>query len=248
MASSQRKYKVKDVEMLITASTIIECAIKNKTFLQPKRSKWEDPFFVELKSRIDAAIKTFLGLDSAKELRQCTQVLKAIQKQAISLLAELKVQISEDFRKDKGRRDEILHQLGFSSFLKISRNNDQEGLIQILYQFKANLTEYILDEIVSEGTDIATLDAIIGLADALKNTNVHQESLKGQRKTVTATMSMELNEIYHEVISIGLIAAKLYKDNADMKQRFSFNKVSKALNATSKSASKSADEAAHKAA
>lgn len=37
MNSVSRNYKVKDVEMLITASTIIENAIANKAVLQAKR-------------------------------------------------------------------------------------------------------------------------------------------------------------------------------------------------------------------
>jgi hypothetical protein len=51
-----RNYKCKDVEMLITAATINESAIKNKTFLQSKRANWADPFFEDFKAEIDQTI------------------------------------------------------------------------------------------------------------------------------------------------------------------------------------------------
>lgn len=244
MPRSKRRYKVKDVDMLIAASTILETAIKNKTFLQSKRSKWADPFFYSTKARVDEATRTFLGLDSAKELRQATQAVYAIQRQAIAVLSELKVQISADFNKDKLRRDEILNQLGFASFYSKSRKYEQEALISLLYQFNANLTEGLRAEIADKGTELATLDAILGFADILKTANVGQEVLKGQRKSMTAHMTEELNGIYNEMIGICVVASRLYKDNPGMKQRFSFKKVLQALNAKPKSAAETDQKAA----
>lgn len=230
METLTRAYTVKDVDLLVSASTIVESAINNKSFLQTKRSNWADPFFDDLKLRIDAATQTFLGVDSAKELRGATQALLTIQKQATKDLALCKVQIEEDFKIDKTRRAEILKQLGFTDFLKKVQLGDQEGLIQLLYQFKTNLTPSLKEEIVAKGMAKATLDAIIGYADNLKMANVSQESLKGLRKTITAAGIKEFNEIYSQVMSICKIASKFYLDNPPVKEQFSFAKVSKTLN------------------
>ena len=105
-----RDYKVKDVDMLITAATITESAITNKTFLQSKRSTWADPFFDDLKIQIDKAIQIHLGVDSAKKLRESTQVVYNIQNNAIKDLAEVKIQIVEDFKDTPARQSEILNQ------------------------------------------------------------------------------------------------------------------------------------------
>src|ERR1700761_3454499 len=106
MSATPRSYNTKDVDMLVTASTIVETAIANKAFLQSKRNTWADPFFDDLKTRMDGALQNYLGVDSAKELRQSTTVLKGIQAQAIKDLAEAKVQLVEDFKSNKLRRDE----------------------------------------------------------------------------------------------------------------------------------------------
>jgi hypothetical protein len=244
MTSSQRNYNVKDVDMLITVSTIMETAIKNKTLLQSKRSYWADPFFEDLKARVEASIKACLGLDSAKDLRQATLMLYSIQKQAYIVLAEIKIQIMEDFKKDKLRRDEILNQLGFTYLLNNAKRNDQEVLINMLYQFRANLTPELRNEISQKGTNAESLDTVVGFSESLKNANVGQEGFKGERRNLTTEMRIELNAIYDEVITITKIASKFYKDKPNIKDQFSFSKVSKALNASSKSDTESVPKAA----
>lgn len=230
----QRHYKVKDVDMLVTASTIVETAIANKTFLQSKRTTWTDAFLENLKADINKAIQAHLGVDGAKELRQSTIAVTAIQKQAIKDLAEAKVQIREDFKKDKPRRDEIIKQLGFTFYHKNAQKGDQEALINLLFQFKTNLTDKLKTEIVDAGTPKLLLDTIAGYADTLKEANITQETFKGAKKTLTAAASTAFNDIYDKVITICKIASKLYKDKQDMKEQFSFSKVSKALNLQAK--------------
>jgi len=230
MKTDNRLYHAKDVDMLVTAATIVENAISNKSFLQTKRSTWADPFFDELKLKIETATQTFLGVDSAKELRGATQALMVIQKQAIKDLAECKVQVTEDFKSDKTRRGELLRQLGFTGYLKDAQKGDQEALLNLLYQFKTNLTPSLKDEIVTKGTAKQILDAIIAYADGLRNANVNQENFKSQRKTITVAAVNEFNDIYNQVISICKISAKFYKDEPAVKDQFSFAKVLKSLN------------------
>jgi hypothetical protein len=232
--TTQRNYNTKDVDMLITASTIIESAIINKEFLQTKRTTWADPFFDDLKTKIGTAIQDHLGVDSAKELRQSTQTLLSIQKQALKDLAEVKIQISEDFKADKTKQTEILNQLGFTAYHKDAQNGDQEALINLLFHFKTNLTNTLQDDITNAGTAPTLLDTITAYADTLKDADITQEGYKGQRKIITTAAVAEFNEIYDSVISICKIAANFYKDQPDLQDQFSFAKVSKTLNHTAK--------------
>lgn len=117
-----RKYNTKDVDMLVAISSIMESAITHKDFLISKRASWADPYFYNIKNRIDTSIHQYLGVDSALQLRESTQVVLGIQKQAMEKLAEAKVQISEDFKSDKARRDEVLKQLGFTSYYQKTKN------------------------------------------------------------------------------------------------------------------------------
>ena len=229
-----RDYKVKDVDMLITAATITESAIANKTFLQSKRSTWADPFFDDLKIQIDKAIQIHLGVDSAKKLRESTQVVYNIQNNAIKDLAEVKIQIVEDFKDTPARQSEILNQLGFTAYHKDAQKRDQEALINLLYQYKTNLTPELKTEIVDKGTAALALDNITAYADTLKTANVIQEGNKGERKVITSEAVMEFNKIYNKVITITRISSKFLKDKPALKDQFSFAKVAKTLNATKK--------------
>ncbi len=230
MPAEKRKYTGKDTEMLIATSTIIETAIANKTFLLSKRATWADPYFGNIKTLIDSSIQANLGTDSGKSLRQSTQAIAAVQANALNDLALFKVQVTEDFKKDKIRSKEIITQLGFTSYLTKAQKGDQEALTSLLYQFKQNITPALSTEISSKGTDAALITTITGYADTLKNANVSQETFKGAKKTVTAAALKEFNMIYDQVISIAKIASKFFKGQPDLQSQFSYSKVVKALN------------------
>lgn len=227
-----RNYKCKDVELLLSAATIIDSAIAKKDFLQSKRSTWKDPFFEDFRNEIDKAIQDHLGQDNAKGLRNATQAVLANQSAALKDLAEVKVQIEEDFKNEPIQKTEILNTLGFTAFHSKTKNKDQEALISLLYQFKTNLTPQLQDTITAKGTAQDLLDKVISHADELKDTNIIQEGKKGTRKELTDDGIIALNNIYDKVISIAKISAKFFKEQPAIQEQFSFSKVKNNLNNT----------------
>ena len=232
MTTVKRNYNTKDVDMVIAIETIIDSAIANKEFLQSKRSTWADPFFEDLKQQINQVTENYLGQDSAKQLRLATQTVLEIMQPALKDLTEVKIQIEQDFKNTPSRRSEILNQLGYTTHYKSARKKDQEALINLLYQFKTNLTAELKTEIINKGIDSNILDKITNYAETLKNADVTQEGLKGTRPELTAEAITALNEIYDKAISISKIATNFYKENKAKKEQFSFRKVSKKLNLT----------------
>ncbi len=225
-----RDYKGKDAEMLIAISTITETAITNKVLLISKRANWADPFFANLKIKIDTAVQTYLGADNAKSLRLSTQALLLIEKSAMKDLAEFKVGIEVDYSNDKPRMKEILTQLGFTAFLKKAQNKDQEALINLLYQFKTNMIVSLQTEIVAKGTSISLINNINAYANTLKSADVTQEGFKGTRKTATVAAIKEFNSCYSLVIGVCKLSTKYFRDQPDIKSQFSYSKVLKTLN------------------
>ncbi len=227
----QRQYRIKDVDMLIAASTITDTAISHKGFLQANRSTWADPFFDNLKNDIDTAIQTHLGVDAAKDLRLATITINEIQTNAIYDLALVKVQINEDFKDNPIRRTEILNELGFNTFLKSAQRKDQEALINLLFQFKTNLSPTLRAEIVTKGTADALLTKIVNYANNLKSADITQESNKGIKKVITMEAITDFNAIYNRVISVSKIASKLFKEAPAIQQQFTFKRVARNINA-----------------
>ncbi|HBX50237.1 MAG TPA: hypothetical protein DEH02_04105 [Bacteroidales bacterium] len=229
MTTIKRKYKGGDVDMLTVSSAIVEHAIAHKIKLVAKRTTWADPYLPNLKARIETAFSDFLGIDNAKLMREATIVVTGIQKETIKLLSEIKIQISEDFKKYKIRRDEILNQLGFTAHHKPAQRGSQEALVQLLFQFKANMSLSLIDEITGAGTAPALITNIIAQANLLKNSDITQETLKGSRKDITQTAVKEFNAIYDEIITIAKISANFFKEDKALKEQFSYSKAIKAL-------------------
>lgn len=182
METPQRKYKVKDVDFIIASDAIIDSAIANQPFLQTKRANWSMDFFQTIKEEINQTTQNHLGLDTAKQLRDATQVVYAIQKEALDELAEFKVQVEEDFKDNPSQKIEILNNLGFTSYIFNALKGDQEALIDLLFQFKTNMTTDLSHLIVTKGTSETTINNIITRADQLIQADVIQEGKKGTRK------------------------------------------------------------------
>ena len=225
----KRAFTGKDSEMLTAAATIVENAISLKPELIARRSNWADPFFPNLQMRIAGAFHGILGVDNAKELRNATQIVHSIQKNAFDHLSFLKVQIEEDFKSNKALRNEILTNLGYTQHFKGATNRVQSEMIELLFKFKANMTPELKMQITQAGSAPDLIESIIGMADRLATSNISQEALKGSRKTITRNGIIELNAIYFQVISISRIASRFYKDNSAYRDMFSFKKIILAL-------------------
>ena len=235
MSAEKRKFKHSEVIMLTSSSTIVENAIIHKTFLISKRSTWADPFFANTKTRIDNLVQTFLGVDSAKTLRNATQAVIAIQTNALESLRLFKVQVEQDFKKTPIRRNEILNTLGFSDYFKdASQNKSQDTLVKLLFQFKKNMDAPLKTEITGRGTDAASIVEIISFADALNASNVNQETYKSNRPVITQQAIKEFNSLYDDVIAIATISAKFFAKDKAIKDTFSYSKLVAAQKAAAK--------------
>ena len=112
----------------------------------------------------------------------------------------------------------------------MAKSGDQQALVNLLFQFKTNLTPTLNTEILTKGTSQITIDNIIGYANTLKTANIIQETFKGSRKEITDEAIKAFNDIYDQVISIATISSNFYKTEKTKQQQFSFAKVVANLN------------------
>lgn len=211
--------------MLIAAATVVENAIAHKSVLQAKRPAWQDPFFENLKANIEGITNDYLGIDNARKLRTATINLRSIQQQAAADLTALKVQIQEDFKNEKIRRNELLNRLGFAAYGRGINTGNQEVLVNLLYQLKLNLDTNMHNSIVAKGIDEALLDRIIGYANLLREAEVGQESEKSERPLLTIDTIAKLNEVYDQAMSICRIGTKFMNELPAGRNLFNFSKI-----------------------
>jgi len=222
---NSRVYKGSDANMLTACATIVENAISHKDVLIAKRSTWADPFFPNLKIRVDDAFPSVLGADNAKSLRDATTVVNSVMANALNDLSEFKVQVEQDFKADKAQLAEILNNLGFTQHGNGLRQKNQSEVIELLFRFKTNMSPALQASITAKGTSPELITAIVGYATQLSDSNISQETLKSSRKVLTNENISELNSIYNDVISIGTIAAKFFKNIKPLSEQFSYSKI-----------------------
>jgi len=232
--AKNRNYSCKDVDMLMASKTIAESFKTNISELSTTRTDWTEQYATGLITRIDNAIETHLGIDAKKDLRNSTATLASIQVPAKRDVSYFKTQIEEDFKKETSKRDEILKTLGFAKHLRGVQKGNQESLIQLLYQFKTNLTDTLRQEITAKGMNVALIDNIIGYADTFKQANVTQETFKGSTKEITQEVTDVFNTIYDEIIGICKKASNYYQYESLKKEQFTFAKALSNLGAAAK--------------
>ena len=218
-----RLYKGSDVAMLTGISTLMQTAIANQPAIQQKRPTYTLIFLTATNNEVEAVIQSHFGVDSAASLKKATNTLTGIHKVAYEDVSFFNVQLKQDFADNKTRLTELRKKLGFTQHF--AKAKDQASIIELLYAFKQNLTKQDEDEIIAAGMDKNLIERIKEYADALKNANVTQETLKGSSKTVTAETVNTFNNIYTKVKKIAVICAGIFKDDAALKSQFSYSKV-----------------------
>lgn len=216
---SQRNYSYKDVVMLMAAKTIVQSMQANLTDLSTARSNWTQAYVTALLLKIDDAIENFLGLDKKQGQREATALMNQIKTPAMRDLAFMKTQIEVDLG---SAAVEILKTLGLYKDL---HKLDQETLTETLYAFKKGMTETMKASFVQSGTSPVLIENIIGYASQLEAANLSQENMKSVSQNISQEALTAFNAIYDEVIGIGKIASKYYKDDKLKKERFTFTKV-----------------------
>lgn len=227
---TQKNFNYKQVDMLITARTILKSFDQHKVELLPLRDNWSQQYINDLKDRINYALSHHLGQDSRSSLKIATKELTALQTEALKNLGIFKIQLEMDFSNNKTILNELLNTLGFSANYTLARKGDQEALIQLLYTFKENLSSELRTQITEKGITNNLLDNIVAFADPLREADVDQENFKTVSKVLTKETIDEFNAIYTEIMTICKVASKIFANNIQVKDKFTFKKVASALN------------------
>jgi len=219
------KFHCSPSELVTVTELVIGSAQDNKTKIVEKRPKIADPYLPNLLTRVIADKQKYIGMDSAKNLRSATAGVMSIMIPAKNDLSEFKTDLKVDFKENKARNDEILNMLGFKKYYTSVTRNNQQGTIDLLAQFKLNLTADLEAEIIDKGMSPGLITRIKGYADSLDSSNLTQEAAKNHRPELTAEATKEFNWVYDEIIGVCESCQKVFKDNEAKKNLFVFSKI-----------------------
>jgi len=223
------KFSYKVVEMLIGARALCDIFGENREPLVAARSTWVDPFIDNYRTCIDTAMEQYLGHDFRKRLRDVSLEVRTIMGLVLPKLALFKSQIEYDY--SGAALKNLLDSLGYSRFYKSVQNKNQEATIQMLYQFRQNMTDELKAELVAKGMAADLIDGIISQIDALKEADTLQESLKASGSGFPREAVDEFNAIYKEAIGICKIARQVFRANPEKRALFTFSRLVKRMSA-----------------
>lgn len=231
MATNNRLYTGKDVDMITVLSTILTNAEANQSTLQKKRTNITPEYLSSLEKKLDDTVKQYFGVDNAKTLRQQSIIVYSIEDKAYKAVSQMKAQVEASYNTDKGTLKELLRNLGYTDFFKAAGNGDTESLISLLFQYQKNMTPELQQQLSDTGIPTTDITLVTSFAESLRSANVTQESFKSTRKTATADAVNAYNAIYSEVIGkISKLARVFFPDSKEQQALFSYTGLLKALN------------------
>ena len=217
-------YPYKTVEMLLGSNVVTK---DFKTYIHhftPVRTPWNDGFADSMIQRTEDALSNLVGVDHRGKLRDSTDRVNEIRDNAKADLYIFKINILGDFEKEVA--EEILTKLGYNRYYKdVMENDDQESLMSLLNNFKSSMTEDLKKLVTSEGINPVHIDKIIGYAPEFQEANLKQEELKNHWNEPSTEASREFQSIYEETIRICKVGRIIFRDNPELRDRFTFSKV-----------------------
>ena len=224
MDTFKTSYSHDTVDMLLTNSIIAKDFKANIHHFSPIRTPWNEGYAEDLIIRNDKALSDLVGVDHRGELRESTTRVERIMDNAKADLRVVKTNIRGDFDGEVAR--EILTKLGYSRYFDdVIQNNDQESLMSLLNNFRNSMTDELRALITSGGTRSEFIDQIIGYASEFQEANVAQEELKVHWNEPSIEARKEFQSLYDEVIRICKIGRIIFRDNPEMRDRFTYSRV-----------------------
>ncbi len=224
MDNFKTSYSHDTVDMLLTNSIIAKEFKANIHHFSPVRTPWNEEYADNLIIRNDNALSNLVGVDHRGELRESTERVEKIMDYAKAALRVVKTNVMGDF--DDEVAEEILTKLGYNRYFgDVIQNNDQESLMSLLNNFRNSMTDELRKLITSGGTRSEYIDQIIGYAPEFQEANVTQEEMKVHWNEPSIEARREFQSLYDEVIRICKIGKIIFRDNPEMRDRFTYSKV-----------------------
>ena len=223
MKNFKTSYSHKTVDVLLTSNVIGKDFKAHIDSFSPIRTDWTVEYADSLINRSEDALSNLLGVDHQGELRESTKRVREIMDNAKADLHNFKVNVMDDFEDEVA--EEILTKLGYNRYYEEAYNDDQESLMSLLNNFKNSMTEDLRKLVTSEGISPGFIDQIIVYAPEFQEANLAQEELKNHWNEPSMEARREFQAIYDEIIKICKIGRIIYRDNPEMRDRFTFSKV-----------------------
>ncbi|WP_109830903.1 hypothetical protein [Reichenbachiella versicolor] len=185
----RRNYNLSDDELVQYGYTVLEHLNSDLPDFTSMDADLNEDKRSDLAAKIEVALRDGGDEANKSEIGQKTETLLSEMSNARKLYNQLRYWVLKTYPRSKA----IQRQFGIGRFTKVSRN--QTSLIGFFYELSETVKQY-MTELTAAGATEAFLNEVIAQADKMKNAEVQQEVVKGNRTVSTAERIGRLNEIY----------------------------------------------------
>lgn len=217
---------------LTGAEVIVTHGITHQRFLAEQDTTLTPEWLHDFRQRITQTRNDVLGADNKSEQREATDKVISLQNAILPRLKSVMNIIENKFTdSEEEEAQEALNVLGYTPWWRrASRSKSQTALVELLKEFKANLTPARRARLETKGANPAYIDDIFAYADSFDKQNIIQETRKGQSLLLTDEDILKVNAIHLDlrtVMSAGTNAARF---NPSIRPLFNLSKIMDDIN------------------
>lgn len=230
MSRTRRKYRGKDIEMLLALLILIGYIKERQKELGGYLTTLTLDAIIDLEKRVNRCLDVDLNVKNGLKLAGLTRRVNEIYDLAEGQLGILESLIDMKFKTDPYFVKDMKLKFGFTEHLKrVREQDDQEALINLLLNFKASYPEYD-KAFTNKGINPTIAETLVTCATKLKEADVEQEQLKENTPALNQEKVIHFNAIYEEVMDLCRFAKRVYHDQPNVKKKFAYTSVLKRMN------------------
>lgn len=226
----RRNYAGDDVSMITALMAIMMAAIEFQAQLVKKDTTLTPQFLEELRQRINVLSNKHLGTDVSRLRREATDIVLNIFDAAYSELMDVKSFIDIKYRRNPAEGKQLLFTLGYTTYLADVRNQDQEALVGLLFQFRDNCDAATIAKLTALGLPESDITDVFKYAKQLLEANVTQEYMKRTQRKLTDEAITDFNNLYFDVTEVAGIGKIVFKRDKAISERFTYSLLLRAMN------------------
>ena len=220
-----RLYKLSDSAFLNGGLLVLEAFSPVKADFLEVRGDFADPFYANLKKRIEDAMKVNLANTSNQGPKASTPDLKAAFEASKEQVAKLKNTLESKYKADPAKKAKYLADLGLDMHYADFYADKSSAATELYEKMNSALAGPLKAELLAEGFAAPLFDKALTLLQPIAGLNLSQEGEKQAGKGVTDENITEFNAIYQVVIDICDQGKALFVKNPAVLDKFVWDKV-----------------------
>ncbi len=209
---------------LLACRTICQAFAENIFELAHLRSEWNFQYAESLRKRVSKILEDHFSDENNQLHPDKINAWRELMISALTNLAIIRASVKVDFKEDKEFLKIFFEKVGYAQYFSDAKNGDHVSMYHFITAFANNLTDELLEKIVSGGLDRNVVVRIVENAKALDQFKECFEVITDPN-LVDEEGRRLLEQVYEEIQDICRIATAYYYFDPAKRESFNFFKA-----------------------